>query len=406
MKNRNSLKRHSFLFTFSLVFISLLLIATAQDLLSLENNEGPGLKKPKVNEQILRGIDLIYEREFDDAEDLFRKVIAKSQDKPAGYFYLAMVSWSRLASGFWSPVNVKEFKKRIDRAIEVAEARVDKDGADSYDFFYLGGALGFKGRFELMKGNWASSFFLARDAIAALKICSEMDPDNKDVLLGLGTFDYYTARLSGILKFLTYFLVHEGDIEKGLKKLTVASKEAIYSSTEAKTVLLYIYLFGEQDFTKALDLSTELAERYRKNPRFQVLLGVSYIRLEMDPQYRDMVSKLRLRSTEASKREVAPMWEKRALYLESIYDLFHGLYPEARSRLRKILDHKDPENDPTMIAWPLIKTGMSYELENNRDEAKKYYDQVLNMENASGAQFVAKKLLESPLKKGEPFIGY
>jgi len=405
VKNRNSLKRHSFLFSFSLVFISLLLVATAQDLLSLENDEGPGLKKPKVNEQILRGIDLIYEREFDDAEDLFRKVIAKSQDKPAGFFYLAMVSWSRVASGFWSPVNVKEFKKRIDRAIEVAEARVDKDGADSYDFFYLGGALGFKGRFELMKGNWASSFFLARDAIAALKICSEMDPDNKDVLLGLGTFDYYTARLSGILKFLTYFLVHEGDIEKGLKKLTVASKEAAYSATEAKTVLLYIYLFGEQDFTKALDLSTELAERYRKNPRFQVLLGVSYIRLEMDPQYRDMVSKLRLRSTEASIR-VAPMWEKRALYLESIYDLFHGLYPEARSRLRKILDHKDPENDPTMIAWPLVKIGMSYELENNRDEAKKYYDQVLNMENASGAQFVAKKLLESPLKKGEPFIGY
>ena len=406
MKNRYSLKKLFFLSSFLLVFISLLLMATDQNLLSLASSEGPDLKKPKVNEQILRGIDLIYEREFNDAEDLFRKVIAKSQDKPAGYFYLAMVSWSRLASGFWSPENVKEFKKRIDHAIEVAEVRVDKDGADSYDFFYLGGALGFKGRFELMKGNWISSFFLAKDAIEALKICLEMDPDNKDVLLGLGTFDYYTARLSGVLKFLTYFLLHRGDIEKGLKKLTIASKEAIYSATEAKTVLLYIYLFGEQDFTKALDLSTELAERYRKNQRFQVLRGVSYIRLEMDPQYREMVSQLRLRSTQASNREVASMWERRALYLESIHDLFHGLYPEARSRLKKILDHQDPENDPTMIAWPLTKIGMSYELENNRDEATKYYDQVLNMENASGAQFVAKKLLESPLKKGEPFIGY
>ena len=406
MKSRYSLKKCFFLSSFLLVFISLLLIATAQDLLSLESGEGPDSKKPKVNEQILRGIDLIYEREFDDAEDLFRKVIAKSQDKPAGYFYLAMVSWSRLASGFWSPENVKEFKKRIDRAIEVAEVRVEKDGADSYDFFYLGGALGFKGRFELMKGNWTSSFFLARNAIAALKICLKMDPDNKDVLLGLGTFDYYTARLSGVLKFLTYFLIHKGDIEKGLKKLTIASKEATYSATEAKSVLLYIYLFGEQDFTKALDLSTELAERYKTNQRFQVLRGVSYIRLEMDPQYREMVSQLRLRSTEASKRETASMWERRALYLESIYDLFHGLYPEARSRLKEILDHQDPENDPTMIAWPLTKIGMSYELENNRDEATKYYDQVLNMENASGAQFVAKKLLESPLKKGEPFIGY
>ena len=381
-------------------------MATAQDLLSLEHGQGPDLKNPKVNEQILRGIDLIYDRQFVDAEDLFRKLIAKSQEKPAGYFYLAMVSWSRLASGFWSPENVKEFKKRIDRSIEVAEVRVDKDGADSYDFFYLGGALGFKGRFELMKGNWTSSFFLARNAIAALKICLEMDPDNKDVLLGLGTFDYYTARLSGVLKFLTYFLLHRGNIEKGLEKLTIASKEATYSATEAKTVLLYIYLFGEQDFTKALDLSTELAERYKTNQRFQVLRGVSYIRLEMDSQYREMVSQLRLRSTEASKREIASMWERRALYLESIHDLFHGLYPEARSKLRKILDHPDPENDPTMIAWPLTKIGMSYELENNRDEAKKYYDQVLNMENASGAQFVAKKLLESPLKKGEPFIGY
>lgn len=406
MKSRYSFKKRFFLFSLSLLFTSLLLVAVAQDLLGVERDKGPDLKKPKVNEQILEGIDLIYNRQFDDAENLFRKVIAKSQDKPAGYFYLAMVSWSRLASGFWSPGDVKDFKKRIDRAIEVAEVRVDKNDADSYDFFYLGGALGFKGRFELMKGNWVSSFFLAKDAIAALKICLKMDPDNKDVLLGIGTFDYYTARLSGVLKFLTYFLLHQGDKERGLKKLTIASKEAIYSATEAKSVLLHIYLFIEQDFTKALVLSTELAERYRKNPRFQVLRGVSYIRLEMDPQYREMVNQLRLRSAKASTREMASMWERRALYLESIHDLFHGLYPEARSKLEKILDHQDPENDPTMIAWPLTKIGMSYELENNRHEATKYYDQVLNMENASGAQFVAKKLLERPLKKGEPFVGY
>ena len=46
-------------------------MATAQDLLSLGSGQGPDLKKPTVNEQILRGIDLIYDRQFDDAEDLF-----------------------------------------------------------------------------------------------------------------------------------------------------------------------------------------------------------------------------------------------------------------------------------------------------------------------------------------------
>jgi len=63
-------------------------------------------------------------------------------------------------------------------------------------------------------------------------------------------------------------------------------------------------------------------------------------------------------------------------------------------------------NDPEMIAWPLIKIGMSYDLEKNREEAVKYYNQVLDMENGSGAQFLAKKLLHSPLKTGDPFIGY
>ncbi len=231
-----------------------------------------------VNPELLKGIHLIYERAFDPAEQLFKEIIASHPVEPAGYFYLAMVSWSRLAAGFWYPDVVKEFKQRIDRTIEVAQARVNQKAADSYDYFYLGGALGFKGRFELMKGNWLSSFLLASDAIEALNICLKMDPANKDVLLGIGTFDYYTARLSGVLKFLTYLLLHKGDKAEGLRKLNIAAKEAVYSVTEAKSVLLHIYLFLEQDFDKALVFSNDLAAEYPENPRFTVLKGVSCIR--------------------------------------------------------------------------------------------------------------------------------
>jgi len=406
VKNRYSLKKRSFLFCFSLVFISLLLMASEQALLSSKSGEGYDLKKIRVNEQILRGIDLIYEREFDDAEDLFEEVIAKSQDESAGYFYLAMVAWGRLAAGFWYPEAVKRFEERIDRAIEVAETRIDKNGADIYDFFYLGGALGFKGRFELMKDNWLSSFFLARDAVGALQTCLKMDPDNKDVLFGIGTFDYYTARFSGIKRFLAYLLLHEGDKEEGLRKLTIASKEAVYSATEAKSMLLHIYLFFDPDFNKALDLSTKLASTYMRNSRFKLLQGVSYIRLGMDQQYRETAIELRQRSVEASKKERSSIWKKQALYLESIYDLFHERLPEARSKLKRILDHPDPKADPAMIAWPLMKIGMSYDLENNRDEAIKYYEQVLNMENGAGAQVLANKFLKTPPKQGNPFLGY
>lgn len=352
------------------------------------------------------GIDLLYNEQFDDAEKLFQNVILKSPSKPIGYFYLAMVTWSRLASGFWSRETVGEYKERIDRAIQVAKSHIDKNIADSYEFFYLGGALGYKGRFEMMKENWLSSFFLARSAIDAFRTCLKMDPNNKDVLLGFGTFDYYTAHLSGLLKFLTYLLVHKGDKEEGLRKLHLAAENAVYAATEAKSMLIHIYLFLEEDLVKALKLTDDLAEKYRQSPRYRVLLGVCYIRLGMDREYHSTVNLLRQRSLQASILSEAGLWGRRALYLETVYNLYHRQYRDARAKLEVILKGPDPLNDPAMIAWPLLKIGMSYDLEGNREEAIKHYHRVLGMENGSGAQFLAKKLLENPLKENDPFIGF
>ena len=358
------------------------------------------------DERILKGICLVYDHRFPEAEGIFREVIARAPDLPAGYFYLAMVSWSRLAAGFWSPENVAEFKGRLDKAVEKAEMHIEETGGNGFDFLYLGGALGFKGRFELMKGRWMTSYFLARDAIEALKICQKLDPQNKDVLLGLGTFDYYTARLSGLLKFITSFLLYKGNVERGLERLNIAAKEAKFSSIETKSILLHIYLFLEQDYEKALPLSLELSSKFKNNPRFQLFKGVVYLRMNQEEMYKKTVDEL-IDKGHASKDELsAAMWKERALYLELIHDIYHENYPQAIEKIDFLLASPDPENDPAMIAWPILKKGMIYDLEGNRDEAKRYYHQVLNMENPSGAQFVAERYLKEPLKQGAAAIGY
>ncbi len=405
MKKREYFRIH--ISTIILTFLTNLLLPINLANSSVISHELNANQTNVSTDKVIEGIDLIYNHQFDKAEDLFQEIISKTPNKPIGYFYLAMVTWSRLATGFWSSESVKEYKERIDHTIMVAERLVRKSTADSYDFFYLGGALGFKGRFELMKNNWLSSFLLATEAIDALKTCVGLDPDNKDVLLGIGTFDYYTARLSGVLKFLTYLLLHKGSKEEGLRKLNIAANEAVYSATEAKSTLLHIYLFLEEDFSKAKELAEDLEIKYDRNPRFKFFRGVSYIRLGMDSEYQKMVQKIRKKSQQIPlpDRE-AFLWEKRALYLETVYDLFNSRYAEARRKLQKILSRPDPENDPGMIAWPLVKIGMSYDLEGNREEAKKYYNQVLNMENGSGAQFMAQRMLANPPSKYDPFIGY
>ena len=67
---------------------------------------------------------------------------------------------------------------------------------------------------------------------------------------------------------------------------------------------------------------------------------------------------------------------------------------------------KNPEKDPFMIAWPLLKIGMSYDIENKRKMALDYYNSILQMENGAGAQFLAEKYIDEPAERGDPFLGY
>jgi tetratricopeptide (TPR) repeat protein len=371
-------------------------------------DQGPSAADPniRVNEDVIAGINLLYDLEFDTAEERFLRVVAARPDHPIGHFYLAMVSWSKLSSGFWSPDVVEDYVNRIDRTIAVARASIQKGNPDSFTYFYLGGALGFKGRFELMQYHWFSAASLAWEAIQALNTCVKIDPGNKDVLLGLGMYDYYTARLSGPLRFLTYLLLYKGDRDEGLRKLHIAAKEAVYSGAEAKSMLAHIYMYMEEEYLNALPMVQDLASTFENNFRYKYFEGVIYSRLHMKAKFDETVGFMRRRSREETQPAKAAGWARQALYLEASDLLFCQKYPLARLKLDAILSQPDPVNDPSMIAWPLVKKGMSYDLEGDRQKALEYYKKVYAMENGAGAQFLALKYIDSPPREGDPFLGF
>lgn len=359
-----------------------------------------------TNREIIKGIELLYDWEFDRAEKTINQVIANKPKDPIGYFYSAMVSWARLEFGFWSQATVNEYKERINRSISVARKKIKNGDADSFTYFYLGGALGFKGQFELIEKKWLSSSILAIDAIDVLKICLKLDPDNRDVLYGLGIYDYYTAKVPGILKFLAYIFIHKGNKEEGLRKLHVAAEEAIYSTIAAKSLLLRIYLFMEPLYHKARPLAEELAMRFSKNARFKFLQGVTYIRLGMSSEFNEVLDFMRAKSKKEVSLREASMWGNRALYLDATKDLFHGRYRQARSKFDRILSRGDPSTDPAMFTWPLLKKGMSYDLEGEREKALKYYKKIVKLKCCGEAQILAEKYIKKAINVKNPFLGY
>ena len=76
-------------------------------------------------------------------------------------------------------------------------------------------------------------------------------------------------------------------------------------------------------------------------------------------------------------------------------------------KIAKGLNARFPDgNDPFMIAWPLIKIGMSFDLEGKRKDAVIFYEKVIKLHNGAGAQFMAEKYIEEPIKTGDPFLVY
>jgi tetratricopeptide (TPR) repeat protein len=180
-----------------------------------------------VEKEILEGIDHLYNREFEKAEAIFKEISEDMPDYPIGFFYLAMVSWSRMIAGFWGTETVNQYGERIDETVSIAKKRINRGAADSFTYFYLGAALGFKGRFLLMQQKWLSSYLISLEAINALKKSLELDENNVDALFGLGMYDYYTAKLSGVLKFLSYIFLHKGNKHEGLRKMNITAESAI-----------------------------------------------------------------------------------------------------------------------------------------------------------------------------------
>ena len=274
-----------------------------------------------IQEALVRATESLYNRDFQQAEIQVLKVIAEAPDDPSGHFYLAMVNWSQLAAGFWTKEVLDLYEERIDRAISVAQRAANRHEKQASPYFYLGGALGFKARFYLMQHRYFASFFLAVRATDALRTCREMDPENRDVLFGLGVFEYYTDKLSGFLRFLSHFLIHPSDREAGLQKLHRAAEEGTVTRVEARSMLLHIYLFMEDRPDRALPLAERLTKAFPRNPRFAYLLGAARLRLgEENERTTALMSERRDRAFTSVNRLA---WEHRETYLQATEAMLH-----------------------------------------------------------------------------------
>lgn len=374
-------------------------------LLVLSSAKGQWITDPAAEAKLQRGIDEIYNIEFEKADKDFAEVIRLAPDHPAGYFFQAMTEWWRILSNFDDESRDKAFLEMLDRVVDMCEKRLDKNENDVAALFFKGGAVGFKGRLRANRGAWLAAANDGLVALPAIRKANKLEPSNYDILLGMGIYNYYADVVPSqypIVKPLMLFLPG-GDKKKGLEQLELAESNARYAKVEAKYFLLQTYFSYEKQYIRALELARELHTKFPKNPLFHRMVGRCYVSLGYSAEAFQIFSQVEERYR--NHQEGYDDYDVREAYYYIGRHLFQaGRLEDALKylyRCDEVSRKLDKNNSSGFMSMANLAIGMIYDLQSKRGSALAQYQKVLNMKEFENTYRDARRFMEKPYSRAQ-----
>lgn len=349
------------------------------------------------------GIQLVYNLEFDKAEKEFNYLASHYPSHPAGKFFLAMIDWWKIMMNLDDESHDQAFIDKLEPVIHLCDSLLDVNPNDITAMFFKGGCLGFRGRLYANRSSWIKAANDGRLALPIVQKAYKIAPNNYDILLGIGIYNYYAytiPELYPIVKPLMIFFP-SGDKKKGIEQLQKAAEKAEYASIEASYFLLQLYFSYEKQYDKALELVTKLYKQFPKNVLFHRYLARTYVVLakwdEATAEYNEILRRYTTAYTgytEYTRRE--------ALYHLGLCEMEKKHYDEALQyfyrcdKLCRTLDKKEISSYMTMSN---LKIGMIYDIQKKRDYAMQQYRKVLQLKKYENSHDSAERYLQTPYKE-------
>ena len=363
------------------------------------------IEDPVIDAKVQRGIDHIYNIEFEKADKDFSDVVRLAPDHPAGYFFQAMTKWWRILSNFDDESSDKSFYAMLDKVVDMCEKRLEVNGNDVTALFFKGGAVGFRGRLRANRGAWLLAANDGLVALPAIRKANKLEPANNDVLLGMGIYNYYADVVPvqyPVVKPLMLFLPG-GDKKKGLEQLELAATKARYAKVEAMYFLLQTYFSYEKQYLRALELARDLHGKYPKNPLFHRMYGRCYVSLgywaeafqifnEVEGRYRNHQEGY----DDYDAREAYYYIGRHYFLAGRLEDALKNLY-----RCDEISRNIDRNSSSGFMSMANLTIGMIYDLQKKRGSALAQYQKVLIMKEYENTYKEARRFMEKPYSRAQ-----
>lgn len=347
------------------------------------------------------GVRQIYSIKFDQAEKTFRALIADYPEHPAGRFFLAMIDWWKILLNPDDESHDEIFFQKLEDVIYQCDQILDKNPDDVDALFFKGGSIGFRGRLRSLRESWLKAADDGREALPIVERASNLDPDNKDVQLGFGIYDYYASVIPDeypLLKPLMIFFP-SGDKKKGLAELESTARYGKYAKYEAQYFLMTIYYNYENNPYKAFEYAVELNKEFPENPVFERWKGRIAARkgdyIASALIFNDVLAKA---DSDMTGYNILPAKREAVYYVGLQYKNTNELdsseyYFNSCIEYSKELD-KDEESGFRINS--VLYLGMINDQKGERAKALDYYNELLEMKEYGSSHSLAKRYIQNP----------
>ncbi len=357
----------------------------------------------RLDSLLFSTVNDIYSIKFESAEKTIKIVKTEYPQHPASLFFDAMIYWWKIQLDQKNEQYDEVFYKKADAVLDLCEKILDKDENNRDANFYHGGALGFKARVQTFRKDWLKAALNGKNAIPFVHNVYELDTLNKDALLGLGIYNYFAdvipKKHSFVKPFMAFF--PKGDAKKGLKELTIASQHGKFAKYEARYQLIMLYYYYEKNYKEGYKHAKYLVEEFPNNPIFQKF----YIRFAYKINKFNEVDKMLENALNNHKKGVIgynPRTMVEFYYYGGLSNFRQRKYATATDfNIKSIETNKTIIDFENSFYYPnaMFNQGMVFYNSKEYNEAKKYFNNVLNTKNIGNTRSRAKEMLERIAKK-------
>lgn len=222
---------------------------------------------------IQKGINHIYNNEFEEANAIGKQVQSRYPDHPVTYFLKAFQMHWQYVPIKDNQAKVGEYVRTLNQCLAAVEKKYSKNSKDPEAVFFTMASRGYLALMYNYQNELLKAATEAQKAYGSLTEGLKLVGKNPEFYFVGGMYNYYVESYPEdhpIVKPLMIFF-KDGDRALGLKQLDTATKTAIITKVEAAYFLAHIYLEHEARPDLADNYTARLSATYPSNLVFRMI---------------------------------------------------------------------------------------------------------------------------------------